>query len=164
MSGGRKQWFTEIRIMTVEIEGLEPLLRKLDNLKDLNKIKPALKAGAVHVMGAIKPYPPRSIANSPSNPTGRWYERGFGTKTATGREYPTSETLKRKWTVKSRDRGFSQVVGNNVSYGPYVQSAEKQAKIHEQRGWKTDQQVANEEADTVLNFVKKEVDKILEGK
>ena len=148
----------------IEIEGLDRLLTKLDGLENLTKIKPALKAAAVHVMGAIKPYPPKSIANSPSNPTGRWYERGFGTKTATGREYPTSETLGRKWTVKSRDRGLTQVVGNNVSYGPYVQSAEKQAKIHEQRGWKTDQQVADEEADTVLKSVKREVNKILEGK
>ena len=147
----------------VRIEGLEPLLRKLDNLEDLKKIKPALKAGAVHVMGAIKPYPPSSIANSPSNPTGRWYKRGFGTITATGRKYETSETLDKKWTVKSRDRGFTQVVGNNVSYGPYVQSAEDQAKIHGERGWKTDQQVAEEEADTVIDFVKDKVDKILEG-
>ena len=149
--------------MSVEIEGLEPLLRKLDNLEDLKKIKPALKAGAVHVMGAIKPYPPATIANSPSNPTGRWYERGYGTRTATGRGYKTSETLGRKWTVASRDRGFTQVVGNNVSYGPFVQSAEEQAKIHGKRGWKTDQQVIDEESDTVLDFVKDEIDRILAG-
>ena len=147
----------------VRIEGLEPILRKLDNLEDLKKIRPALKAGAVHVMGAIKPYPPESIANKPSNPTGRWYKRGYGTRTATGRGYPTSERLKAGWAVKSRDRGFTQVVGNDTSYGPFVQSAEKQAKIHKQRGWKTDQQVVEEEADTVLDFIKDEVDKILES-
>ena len=145
----------------IEIEGLDKLLTKLDGIENLQKIKPALKAGAVHIKGKIAKYPPKSIANSPSNPTGRWYERGFGTRTATGGAYPTSETLGRKWTVASRDRGFTQVVGNNVSYGPFVQSAEDQAKIHGKRGWKTDQQVADEEADTVLDFVKKEVDKIL---
>ena len=149
--------------MTVKIEGLEPLLRKLDNLEDLKKIKPTLKAGAVHIKGAIAKYPPESIANMPANPGGRWYERGFGTRTATGRTYKTSETLGRNWSVASRDRGFTQVVGNSASYGPFVQSAEKQAKIHGKRGWKTDQQVIDEETDTVLDFVKDKVDKILKG-
>ena len=148
----------------IRIEGMEPLLHKLDNLEDLQKVRPALMAGAIHIKGKIAQYPAKTIANSPSNPTGRWYERGFGTRTKTGRAYPTSETLGRKWTVANRDRGLTKVIGNNVSYGPYVQSAEKQAKFHKQRGWKTDQQVAEEEADTVLDFVKDQVDKILEGK
>ena len=148
---------------SIRIEGMDELVKKLDNVEDLNKIKPALKASALHVKGAIAKYPPASIANSPGNPSGRWYERGFGTRTATGRAYPTSETLGRKWTIGSRDQGFTQIVGNNVSYGPYVQSAEKQAKIHKRRGWKTDEQVINEETDTVLGFVKDRVDKILEG-
>jgi len=145
----------------VRIEGLEPLLRKLDGIENLQKIRPAMMAGALHVKGKIAKYPPESIANKPSNPGGRWYERGYGTRTATGRKYPTSETLGRKWTVANRDKGLTKVIGNNVSYGPYVQSAEDQAKIHGERGWKTDQQVADEEADTVIDFVKKEVDKIL---
>ena len=145
----------------VRIEGLEPLLRKLDGIENLQKIRPAMMAGALHVKGKIAKYPPHSIANSPSNPTGRWYERGYGTRTATGRKYPTSETLGRKWTVANRDKGLTKVIGNNVSYGPYVQSAEDQAKIHGERGWKTDQQVADEEADTVIDSIKREVDKIL---
>jgi hypothetical protein len=148
----------------IEIEGLDKLLTKLDGLENLQKIKPVLKSGAVHIKGKIAKYPAKTIANSPSNPTGRWYERGFGTKTATGRKYPTSETLGRKWTVASRDRGLTQVVRNNVSYGPYVQSAEKQAGFHKRRGWKTDQQVAEEESDTVIDNVKNAVDKILEGR
>ena len=148
----------------IKIEGMDELIKKLDDLDDLQKLRPAMMAGALHIKGKIAKYPPSSIANSEMNPTGRWYERGFGTKTATGREYPTSETLGKKWTVANRDKGLTKVIGNNVSYGPYVQSAEKQAKIHEQRGWKTDQQVADEEADTVLKSVKREVDKILEGK
>ena len=147
----------------IRIEGLDEVISKLDNLEDLQKIRPAMMAGAIHIKGKIAQYPAKTIANSPSNPTGRWYERGFGTRTKTGRAYPTSETLGRKWTVANRDRGLTKVIGNNVSYGPYVQSAEKQAKIHKQRGWKTDQQVVEEEADTVLDFVKDQVDKILEG-
>ena len=149
--------------MPETIKGMNKLLRKLDTLGKLKGAKRGLKAGALHVKGKIAEYPPSTTANSPGNPSGRWYERGFGTRTATGRAYPTSETLGRKWTIGSRDQGFTQVVGNNVSYGPYVQSAEKQAKIHKRRGWKTDEQVINEGTDTVLGFVKAQVDKILEG-
>jgi hypothetical protein len=147
----------------VTIKGMEPLLRKLDNLEGLKRVRPALMAGALHIKGKIAKYPPHSIANSPSNPSGRWYERGYGTRTKTGRGYPTSETLGRKWTVANRDRGLTKVIGNNVSYGPFVQSAEKQAKFHKRRGWKTDEQVIDEEQDTVLDFVKDRVDRILES-
>jgi hypothetical protein len=147
----------------IRLEGMEEILSKLDNLEDLQKVRPAMMAGALHIKGKIAKYPAKTKANSPSNPTGRWYERGFGTRTKTGRAYPTSETLGKKWTVANRDKGFTKVIGNNVSYGPFVQSAEKQAKFHERRGWKTDEQVIDEEQDTVLDFVKDRVDRILES-
>jgi hypothetical protein len=73
----------------------------------------------------------------------------------------TSETLGRKWTTKKRDRGLTWIIGNNVCYGEYVQDRGKQAKFHKRRGWKTIQDVAEQEAETVVNFIKAKVDKIL---
>ncbi len=148
----------------VEIKGMNELLRKLKTVQDLRSAKIGLKAGATHLKGIISKYPASTIANSPSNPSGHWYERGFGSKWIRKRAggvggRKTSQTLGRRWTQKSQMMGLQQVIGNNATYAPYVQSAEKQAKVHEMHGWKTDEDVINEEGKTVLNFVKDEVDK-----
>jgi hypothetical protein len=146
-------------VAEIEIVGLERLLQKIENLGQLKHVAAALKAGATHVKGKIAQYPPASEANMPGQ--ARWYERGYGMRYASGRGKRTSETLGRKWTIASRDGGLTQVVGNDVSYGPYVQSAKFQARIHAKRGWKTDEQVLDEEQDTVANFVLDEVRKVL---
>jgi hypothetical protein len=139
----------------IRIEGIEPLLRKLKSIDDLKPVKAAIKAAALHIKGKIAVYPSSSIANSETQ--GRWYERGYGPKwrrkdgSVGGRK--TSETLGRRWTIQIKNSGLTAIVGNNTSYGPYVQSAEKQAKFHGLRDWKTDEQVLDEERDTVTNFV-----------
>jgi hypothetical protein len=150
--------------MPKTIKGLDELVRKLKTFEDLQKLRPAMMAGALHVKGKIAQYPPFSAANvEPSH--GRWYKRGWGSKykrldgKVTGKK--TSETLGRRWTVANRDRGLTKVIGNKASYARYVQSEEEQAGFHGDRGWKTDAQVIKEEQEAVLNFVKKEVDKIL---
>lgn len=144
----------------IEIEGLDKALRKIKSLEDMSAVSSALQAAAVHVKGKIAQYPPASEANLPKE-RGTWYERGYGTRWPGGGRR-TSETLGRKWTIGSRNRGLTWIVGNNVSYGPYVQDEDKQAAFHKRRGWKTTQTVAKEEAETVNKFVKKEIDRILE--
>ena len=147
----------------VTIKGLPELARKLDNLQDLKKLVPALKASASHIKGTVNVYPPATLANSETRP--RWYQRNYGPRwrrkdgTIGGRK--TSENLKHKWTTKDRDRGLTWIVGNNVSYGEYVQDRGKQARWHKRNKWKTIQDVAEQEADTVVKFIKAEVDKIL---
>ena len=146
----------------VRIEGMEKLEKKLRKVQDKKTVRAALKAAGVHIKGKVDKYPPSSGANSPKG-HGGWYERGFGTKyrrldgVVTGRK--TSETLGRKWTVK-QTRTETRV-GNNVSYGPYVQDDDDQASFHKARGWKTIQTVAKEEADEVVKLVKKAVDEAL---
>ena len=146
----------------VTIEGMDKLEKKLTKVKDKKTVRAALKAAGVHIKGKVDQYPPASGANA-QKAHGGWYERGFGSKyrrldgAITGRK--TSETLGRKWTVKqTRDE---TVVGNNVSYGPYVQDEDEQAGFHKARGWKTIQTVASEEADEVVKFVKKAIDEAL---
>jgi hypothetical protein len=151
---------------TKTIKGMDELVRKLDTIAKLKGAKRGLKAGAVHVRGKIAQYPPSTMANSPTNPTGRWYERSFGPRwlrkrsgTIGGRK--TSERLDAKWAQRSRDSGLTQVIGNNASYAKYVHDAEEQAGFHGRRGWKTDAQVLRDEGDTVLEFIKNEVEKEL---
>ena len=149
---------------TETIKGMNKLLRKLDTLGKLKGAKRGLKTGAEHIEGTIKEYAPKSAANVPKS-HGRWYERGWGSKyrrldgVITGKK--TSETLRTGWSTKSRNSGLTQVIGTNVSYAPYVQSKEKQARFHKARGWKTDEQVLKSEGEQVLKFIQHEIDREL---
>lgn len=107
-------------------------------------VKPQIAAAdmalALQVQSVLAPYPPATIANSSSNPTGRWYERGYGPRwrlrSGAIHGTMTSETLGRKWSVTMR--GMTAVLGNTASYSDYVQSAAKQASFHRAHGWMTD--------------------------
>ena len=161
--------------MTSSITGDAELRRKLAKLQDMSQIYPALMAGGVHVAGKLKEYPPSTAANVPRTVAGSgkvlsWYERGYGTrwlrKDGSMGGNKTSETLGKKWTMQGSG-GDKVIIGNNVSYGPWVQGSVKvggvgpQASALREIGWKTTDTVASEEAEVVLNMVKKEVDKIL---
>ena len=147
---------------TITIKGLEQLQGKLNDLAQLEPVKDALKAAAQHVEGKIKPYPPSSEANVPNQRF--WYERGYGPKwmradmSIGGKK--TSEDLRGKWTIDSRNNGLTWIVGNNVTYGPFVQG-DKQAAFHKRRNWKTTDDVAKSEEKTVVTFVEKEIEKLL---
>ena len=151
---------------TIRIKGMKELLAKIDNIQQMESVKTAMKAAAIHVKGKASKYPPESEANKPGR-VPSWYERGYGTRWnlaggGTGGKQ-TSETLGKKWTTSSRDSGLTQVIGNNVSYGPFVQDEGEQAAFHKKRGWNTIQDVAADEADTVLEFIQDAVDKALES-
>ena len=119
--------------VNIKIEGIEQLVKKLGQATAAQTLSPAIQAATLHLKGVIAVYPPSSSANSPSRP--HWYERGFGPRwrrkdgTVGGRK--TSETLGRRWTIKTR--GLTGMVGNNVSYGPDVQGL-KQKSYHKRRG------------------------------
>jgi hypothetical protein len=90
---------------TIEIRGLDEVLKRLKNVRDLTGVKAALKAGALHVQGKINKYPPETAANDSSLP--RWYERNYGPRwrrkdgSVGGRK--TSQMLSKSWTIESRD-------------------------------------------------------------
>lgn len=143
----------------IQIKGLDRLQHKLAALADPQKYAAAMDAAATHVKGKIAKYPPSSEANRP-NDVLPWYERGYGTRYPGGGGRKTSQTLGRKWTIAKRGT-LARVVGNNVSYGPFVQG-ERQAWFHKRRGWKTTETVAKEERKTVVEFLQKKVREILE--
>lgn len=145
----------------VEIRGLDELIEKLEAVGKPGALKRPMTKAVAHLHRVIAEYAPSSGANSPGNGYS-WYERGFGTRTRTGKGYPTSETLGKRWTHEVEADGKRGVVGNNASYGPYVQSAEKQAGFHAARGWQTDEKVAESEAGKVVGFFDDEVRKLTE--
>jgi len=143
----------------IEIEGLDKLIKKLDKIGKLDYVKAGIKAGAVYVKGKIAKYPPPTAINKPGNPSGRWYVRGFGWRFASGRVSPVSEDLGGGWTIKTEDRGFTAIVGNDTSYGIFVQGpkdgpkGQRQAGHMARIGWKSVDTVAEEEKKRVQEYV-----------
>ena len=148
--------------MSVKIKGKKELIKKMNKLGQAREAKRRLKLGGNHVMGKVKKYPPSTEANRPrsslaTKKTLSWYERGYGTKwmrkdgSVGGRK--TSENLGRKWTLKTRDSGWSVVIGNNASYSIFVHSEDDQARFHASRGWLTGQQVLDSEWEKIKQFV-----------
>jgi hypothetical protein len=137
----------------VRVNGLSELLKKVHDVEQLKFVTSALEAGAEQIKSNIAEYPPASMANNPANK--RWYERGYGPRWQGGSGgKKTSEMLGRKWTIAKKHQGLTVVIGNNVSYGPYVQDEDKQAHFHRERGWKTTKKAAEEEAPKILEFIR----------
>jgi len=150
----------------IEIKGLEELGKKLNIWP---AFKAALKAGAVMLKGRVSKYPPGGEWNQPgrySLKTHRkmgWYVRGRGGYSPSGKLVTRSETLGRRWTQKTEDDGLTVRIGNNVSYGPFVQDREKQARFHALHGWRTVQDVAEQDGEEVKELITKEVQKLFDG-
>lgn len=148
----------------IEIKGLTELQAQLGKLEGAEYMHQVLKAAGSMLKAYIAEYPPASGANSPGQR--RWYERGYGPKwtrkdgSVGGSR--TSEALGRRWTVKSEP--MSVTVGNNASYAPFVQSAEKQASVHKRHGWRTDEQAIAEMQPKIESMALAEIARVLEGK
>lgn len=148
--------------MPTQIIGDEELRRKLSRLTNLNFMRPVIKAAVTHISGKMAVYPPSGPGNVP-NAQGRWYERGWGQRWRRkdggmgGRQ--TSEDLGPSWKGKavSNTRG---VIGNDASYAKYVQGPE-QARVMDEIGWRTTDEIAEQEAEIVLKWVQQAVDREL---
>lgn len=126
---------------SVTISGLFAVRRILSPAGYSTMLSNATKVIALELQNEIAPYPRATEANSPSNPTGRWYERGYGRrwlrKDGTIGGAKTSQMLGRRWAIHAVG-ATGHSVGNNATYAPYVHASEEQASFHGRRGWKTD--------------------------
>lgn len=129
-----------------QINGLEELVRRLHT--DLRQpLRATSLAVAAEIENRLVPYPAATMANSPDNPKGRWYERGYGARWKTrsgvgGRK--TSQTMNRRWNI--RQSGDEVVLENLADYSAYVYHdpgapLPHQAWFHAQHGWKNDKDV-----------------------
>ena len=100
-------------------------------------VQPPLDRGGMRVEAGIKPYPPP--------PPDSRYVRGAP---------PHSEKLGSRWTTRRiSDQGFAgREIGNNASYGPFVQSRELQARVHQDR-WQTDEEIITRELPATVRDV-----------
>jgi len=91
------------------------------------------------------------MAIYPPTRPGQRYVRGRGPTNAQGRVIAnTSQNLGKRWTseISESGSGITGRIGNNTTYGPFVQSAEDQAWMHQGR-WQTDEEVARQNEDAI---------------
>lgn len=137
-------------------------------LSQMRGLRRGLAGGAVHIKRVIATYPAARHGEQPfvsdkqrigffkrlrSGEIEVPYVRGFSS---------VSENMGQRWTVEERDGGLTQVVGNNATYAKLVHKAdgpvgERQTYYHRITGWKTDQQVHDEEGDRVREIVNAEI-------
>jgi len=92
-----------------------------------------LKVVTAMVQADLDEYPPATEANRPPGKRGRWYVRGFGTRTLTGKAYPTSERFSSRWE-QSQHGSYRRDLTNNASYGGYLMG-NPQVAWAKARGW-----------------------------
>jgi hypothetical protein len=128
--------------MTVEVtvKGDKELQRKLSRLKPKH-LTGALQVMGDHVATKVKPYPSQQSAT---------YGRTF--------------TLMDGWKVKPKKKDFAVQVSNPTPYAVYVQSDDGQAGFHRNTGWKRLKETTLKEMDELVKILKRQVDKILEGR
>jgi hypothetical protein len=141
----------------IKVVGLERLRRKLDIKQYRKSLRPAMVRSVAVVEADLKKYP----ATRP----GQRYIRGSGPTNAAGRvtRY-TSETLGKRWTTKVKDvsGGLQGRIGNNASYGPFVQSDNFQAWMHRGR-WTTDKEAIEKNSARIGEFFSAEIRRLLDG-
>ncbi len=152
----------------ITIKGLDKLKKKLSPERYRKTVNAGLMAGALHYKAKIAIYPasPGGRRRESWTPKQRrwffWalnagiidvpYRRGTS---------PNSERLGQSWTVASRI-WHTATVGNDTSYGPFVQDKEKQARYHKRTGWKTTQQVAKTESAAIVGKIENQVERWLD--
>lgn len=75
---------------------------------------------------------------------------------------PGSEALSKSWTIGEENGGLTHIVGNDTSYGPYVQG-EEQSSFHQATGWPTTEQVKEEMQPVIAERFQKAVRQALTG-
>ena len=140
--------------MTVTIEGLDRLARKLQRIGGNAILRKPMQKSVLHMHRVIAKYPPSTIANTPANfaVVGSYYKRGTGTVLPSGHIDRTSERLGSGWTTRVLNDNTRGEIGNNTTYGKWVQSGEDQTSIHRLTGWLTDDDAIENQSRTVLGF------------
>jgi hypothetical protein len=104
----------------IEVNGIDQIFSKFDRVTAFDTLEPPMQRGVLRMQNYMQDYPP-APAHS---------------------HYIRTGTLGRRWTTqidRSSD-GLIGRIGNNTSYGPWVQSAAFQRRIFARIGWHTDEQ------------------------
>lgn len=149
-------------MITLKIEGIEELLKKLDNIAAMRRVKASVKQAGVFLKGKVAEYPAVSrrpnprIKLDPKVRRGYFYHLKHGDIEVPYRRgsSPGSQKLGQSWNVRTRNSGWSAIIGTGVSYARLVQDSAKQASYHRQTGWITTKQAAQLYGKQAVDYVK----------
>lgn len=114
----------------ITISGLDRVGARLDSLHLDEVLRNPMHRAVLRIQADMQKYPPQRA----------------------GARYRRTGTLGRRWTTRvvSEARRVEGTVGNNTSYGPFVQSSRFQARIHRSI-WQTDAQVVDRNIDAIVS-------------
>ena len=106
--------------VSISITGVSELTRKFGKLGSIDIFRRPMQRSVMRLQRDMAQYPTKKPGSS----------------------YIRQGTLGRRWTtaVQQSAHGMTGKVGNNTSYGPFVQSSQFQANVHQGR-WQTDEDV-----------------------
>lgn len=119
-------------MIDIQLRGIEEAMTQLGVAESIDMLRPPMERSMLLLMADMAKYP----------------------RQRSGSRYRRTGNLGRRWTksVRADYGGLTGTVGNNTPYGPYVQSAERQAWMH-QGIWQTDQSVAHRrQSEIVADF------------
>lgn len=152
--------------LRIEIEGVEKLNGKLKRLINLQAYRHGLQAAALHVKGQAASYPHVSRRPQPFKTDKQ--RRGFFARLKAGLidvPYrrgisPNSERMDAKWAITMLSDLRAAAI-NTATYAGLVLDRLNQARYHQETGWKTVQDVA--EDPIVLGAVERILQKTIDG-
>lgn len=145
-------------MLGISADGFEEVERALTRTAGLQGFKTGIRASMQHLRSAVRQVPP--VSRRPQPFTSDAQRRGFFARLRAGEievPYrrgisPNSEDMPNRWGVDIQDGGMTGVLGNTASYSPLVQG-KRQAMYHRITGWKTVEQIGQEEAGTVFRLI-----------
>lgn len=148
--------------MPVTINGLDPIIAKLDGLDKPEVFRLPMQQSVLHLHGKVATAPtgnqhrPQPFKTDKSR---RWFFWALAHPDESGLEVPYkrgsspgSEKLTSSWTTEVSPDGRQGRIGNDTSYGPLVQDRGQQSAYHAQTGWTTIQEHIEKETPTILGY------------
>lgn len=136
----------------VSIEGLDRVLQKLGRFETLRILEEPMERSLVKIENVLKEYPDPPAPGEWAAKTHPAQKRAYFALLRAGLIKPgRTGTLGRRWThaITMTNEGMEGRVGNNTTYGPFVQSKRFQARFHRGR-WKTDEEAIQELRDEII--------------
>jgi len=143
-------------VITIEVNNSDAL-RKLGRLE--SEVTHMLRAPIQRSLAVLH----ADMATYPPVRPGQRYIRGRGPTNAAGEVLRlTSQQLGKRWTERITEGGgtITGELGNNATYGPYVQDSELQAWMHRDR-WVTNEQAAEDNAGEIQGFFTDAIDEFI---
>ncbi len=123
---------------TIEIRGLDKVIKKMDKIGDKDDFKRATREAVLYVQGRVPPYPPQP-------PTSTYVRTGQLGRSITSLQGAHPNALGR---VGELGGDIVGIIGTNLEYAPYVIDKERQAYMHKGR-WYTLQDVVTKASEGI---------------